>query len=156
MLGDLLRHRRQRLGVRHLSGGRQLVLEAPLFRLVEGGGQIEDRAALLHGGDPARGERPPVADPLDLVHDRHPRPTRAQEVRVQRVHRPVALRGAAGGHQRLPGDLAAEDPLQGLLRAAPTEDVDLDLLQVEQVDKPLGGVGRHVRASPVLTADRRR
>ncbi len=135
---------------------RQLVLEAPLFRLVEGGGQIEDRAALLHGGDPPGGERPPVPDPLDLVHDRHARTARTQEVRVQRVHRPVALRGAPGGDQGLAGHLAAEDPLQGLLRAAAAEDVDLDLLQVEQVDEPLGGVGRHVLPSPVLTAGRRR
>ena len=80
---------------------------------------------------------------------------------MQRVHRAVALRGAAGGDQRLAGDLAAEDPLQGLVRAAAPEDVDLDLLQVEQVDQLLGGVG-HDRARlvrrglRVLTAGRRR
>lgn len=74
---------------------------------------------------------------------------------MQRVHRPVALGRAAGGHQRLARHLSAEDPLEGLLRAPAPEDVDLDLLQVEQVDESLGRI-RHPWFSPVLTAGRRR
>src|SRR5205085_3300441 len=141
----------QGLRGRDLASGRQLVLEGTYLRLVKGGGEIEDRATLLHGGDPARRERPSVPHPLDLVHDRHARPARAQEVRVQRVHRAVAVRGTGGGDQRLARHLAAEDPLEGLVRASATEDVDLDLLQVEQVDEALGRV-RHGCDSPVLTA----
>ena len=81
-----------------------------------------------------------------------------QEVRVQRVHRALAVGGAAGRDQRLARDLPAEDPLQGLLRAAAAEDVDLDLLQVEQIDQALGRVRHRVRSPvfPVLTAGRRR
>ena len=58
-------------------------------------------------------ERPAVADPVDLVADLLVRVTRPQEVGVQRVHpapAPAAVR--AGRHERLPGDLPAEDPLQ--------------------------------------------
>ncbi|GAA3151602.1 hypothetical protein GCM10010521_44090 [Streptomyces rameus] len=72
---------------------------------------------------------------------------------MQRVHRAVAVRGAAGGDQCLARHLAAEDPLQGLLRAAATEDVDLDLFQVEQVDQPLGRI-RHRWDSPWVTTGR--
>ncbi len=124
------------------------MLDAALLRMMEGGGEIEDRLALLDRGDPARGEGPPVAHPLHLVHDRHPGDAGAQEVRVQRVDRAVALHGAPRGHQRLAGDLPAEDPLEGLLRAGAAEDVDLDLLQIEQIDQSLGGV-RHQRISTV-------
>ncbi len=45
----------------------------------------------------------------------------------------------AGGDERLPRDLAAEDPLQRLLRPPPAEDVDLDLLEVEQRDEGVEG-----------------
>lgn len=59
------------------------------------------------------------------------------------------------GDEGLARHLSAEDPLQGLLRAAATEDVDLDLLQVEQIDEPFRWI-RHVSRSPVLTTGRRR
>ncbi|GAA4962566.1 hypothetical protein GCM10023238_32330 [Streptomyces heliomycini] len=74
---------------------------------------------------------------------------------MQGMHGTVALRGAAGGDQGLAGHLAAEDPLEGFLRAAATEYVDLDLLQVEQGDEALGRI-RHGWDSPVLTAGRHR
>ena len=49
------------------------------------------------------------------------------------MHRPVRRDRAPGRDQRLPGHLAAEDPLPALARrAAAAEDVDLDLLQVEE------------------------
>ena len=47
-----------------------------------------------------------------------PGAARPQEVRVQRVHRAVAVRGPPGGDQRLARDLPAEDPLQRLVGAA--------------------------------------
>ena len=61
-----------------------------------------------------------------------------QRVNVAAVHR------AARGDQRLPGHLAAEDPLAVLLRAAAAEDVHLELLQVEERDQPVerGGHGQ--------------
>lgn len=86
------------------------MIEAGL-RLVKGGGQIEDRASLLDGDDPPGGEGPPVPDPLDLVHDRHPWSAGPQKVRMERVDRAVPFRGPPGRHQRLARDLPAEDPL---------------------------------------------
>lgn len=165
VLAHLVGDRRQFLGVRDDAGGRQLVLEGRFLGPVEGGRQVEDRPALLHRRDPPRREGAAVAHPLHLVHDRHARSPGAQEVGVQRVHRPVAVGGPAGSDQRLARDLAAEDPLEGLLGAPATEDVDLDPFQVEQVDQELGGV-RHalllhsrrpaVTVAAGLTADPRR
>ena len=56
----------------------------------------------------------------------------------------AAVHGAARGDQRLPGHLAAEDPLAVLLRAPAAEDVHLELLQVEERDQPVecGGHGQ--------------
>ena len=45
----------------------------------------------MTGGDPAGGEGAPVADPLDVVDDRHGRVTGPQEVGVQRVQDELAL-----------------------------------------------------------------
>ena len=76
-----------------------------------------------------------VADAVDVVDDRDARIARAQEVRVQRVHvasgstvRPAATSACAR-------DLAAEHPLAVLVGAHATEQVDLELLELEQVDQ---------------------
>ena len=95
---EALEERRQRLGVGHVGHG-EVVLEARLG-VVEGRLHVEDRASVLDGHHAARREALPVADPVDLVEDRHGRVARAQEVRVQRVDPPV-LDGAPGGDQRL-------------------------------------------------------
>ncbi len=75
---------------------------------------------------------------------------------MQRMHRALAVGGAARRDQRLAGHLAAEHPLQGLLGAATAEDVDLDLLQIEQVDESFRRVRGHGTRLSVLTAGRRR
>ncbi len=83
-----------------------------------------------------------VADAVDLVHDRRGRIAGAQEVRVQRVH--VALGfaladgffdSAAGGDERLAGDLSAENALALLVWRLPAEDVDLDAFEIEELDE---------------------
>src|SRR4029450_11749809 len=51
----------------------------------------------------------------------------------QGVPQPVGRDGPSGGHQGLAGHLAAEDPLEILVRAAAPEDVLLDLLEVEDL-----------------------
>ena len=100
---------------------------------VEAGLQVEDRPAVLDGDDAAGGEAAAVADPVDLVEDRHRRVAGAQEVGVQRVDQAARLVDRAGrGDQRLPGHLAAEHPLAVLVGRAAAEDVDLDGLEVEQ------------------------
>ncbi len=100
-------------GIGHV-GHRELVDEGALLVGLERAGHVEDRLPVLDRDDPARREGPPVADAVDLVEDRDRRVAGAQEVGVQRVH-PPALDGAAGGHERLRGDLAAEDPLAVLV-----------------------------------------
>ncbi len=53
---------------------------------------------------------------------------------MQRVHE-AALDRPSGRDQGLARHLAAEDPLAVLLRAAPAEDVHLELLEVEELDQ---------------------
>ena len=137
----------QRLGLGHLGHG-DLVLQAGL-EVVEGGRQVEDGPPVLHGHDAAGREGPAVADPVDLVEDRDVRVARSQEVRVQRMH-PSVLHRAPGGHQRLPGHLAAEDALALLVGLDAPEDVDLNGFEVKQVDEELQG-----RAHAPMFAGRR-
>ena len=124
---------------------RHLVVEA-LLGDVERGRQVEDGLPVLDGHDPAGGERAPVADAVDLVEDRHGGVAGAQEVGVQRVHRPVVVDGAGGGDEGLAGHLAAEHPLALLVGADAPEDVDLDGLEVEQRDEVVDGGLGHQRA----------
>ena len=139
-----LEERRQGLGRGHVRHG-ELVLQA-LLGVVEGGRQVEDGPAVLHGHDAPGGERPAVADPVDLVEDGDGRVAGPQEVRVQRVD-PAVLDRAPGRHQRLPGHLAAEHPLALLVGLDAPEDVDLNGFEVEQVDEEVQGRAHraHVR-----------
>jgi len=104
---------------------------------VERRGQREDGLAVLDGRDPAGGEGAAVPDAVHGVDDGHGGITGPDEVRVQRVHRPLGRDGPARGDQRLPGHLAAEHTLGGLVGTAAAEDVHLDLLQVEQIEQAL-------------------
>jgi hypothetical protein len=101
--------------------------------VVEARLQVEDGSPVLDRDDPSGREAPTVADPVDLVQDRHRGVARSQEVGVQRVDEaPPFVDGASGGDERLAGHLAAEDALAVLVRRAATEDVDLDRLEIEQ------------------------
>ena len=73
---------------------------------------------------------------------------------MQAVHRPVRRHGAAGGDERLTGDLPAEDPLQRLVRLLAAEDVDLDALEVEQLHELVQGghVGHRASMSTAVAA----
>ena len=133
---ESLEERRQLLGWRDLGHG-ELVLE-PLFGVVERGLQVEDGTPVLNGHHAPGREGAAVADAVDLVEDRHGGVAGAQEVRVQRVHPPV-LHGSPGRHQRLAGDLTAEDALALLVELGAPEDVDLNGLEVEQVDQEVKG-----------------
>ena len=126
----------ERLGLGHL-GHRELVLQA-VFEVVERGREVEDRPPVLHGDDPAGGERASIADPVDLVEDRHSGVAGPQEVGVQRMH-PAVLDRAPGGHERLARHLAAEDALALLVGLDAPEDVDLNGFEVKQVDEELQG-----------------
>ena len=74
--------------------------------------------AVLDGDDPPCGEALAVADAIDLVQDRHGGVAGAEEVGVQRVDEAGrVVHRAGGGHEGLPGHLAAEDPLAARPRA---------------------------------------
>jgi hypothetical protein len=62
------------------------------------------------------------------------------------MHAP-ALDGAPGRHERLGGDLAAEDALAVLVGAHTPEDVDLDGFDVEELDEEVQSIA-HL---PILT-----
>ena len=68
---------------------------------------------------------------------------------MQGVHEAVGLHRAGRGDERLPGHLAAEDPLALGGRADATEDVDLDLLEVEQGDEGVDGGLGHAQISHI-------
>ena len=118
------------------------MLEALLGHL-EARLQVEDGLAVLDGHDAPGGERAAVADPVDLVEDRHLRVAGPQEVGVQGVDDPPGLHGAGGGDERLTGHLPAEHALAVLVGGQPAEDVHLDRLEVEQLHEGIDGVLGH-------------
>src|SRR3712207_9236156 len=71
-----------------------------------------------------------VPDPLDGVTDLLVRVTGSQEVRVQRVHGPLAGQRPRGGHEGLPGHLTAEDALQRGPRRLADVQVGVALLEI--------------------------
>ena len=102
--------------------------------------QREDRLAVLDRGDAAGGVALAVAQPLDLVDDRHLRIAGQDEIAMQRMRQP-ALDGAAAGDHRLADHLAAEHPLPRGLRAGAAEQVHLERFEIEdrnQVNQALG------------------
>jgi hypothetical protein len=106
------------------------------FGDVEAGLQVEDRLAMLDRHHASCGEALAVADAVDLVQDRGGGVAWSEEVRVERVHETIRFVDRAGRrHERLAGDLAAEHSLPVLVGRAPTEDVHLDHLEVEQGDE---------------------
>ena len=139
------RHRLRRWGLRHRGG-----VVRPQLSVMERRGQGEDDLAVLDRGDPPRGERPAVTHPVHDVDERHRRVTGADEVGVQRVHRPVGRHGPARGDQRLRRRPGRRRPAASRSRAAAAEDVQLDLLQVEQVQQLAQGVGHSLLASVLM------
>ncbi len=122
------------LGRRDL-GHRELVGQPGLVDM-EGRRHVEDGPSMLDGDHPAGGERSAVADPVHLVEDGDRRVAGSQEVGVEGMD-PADFDRAAGGHQGLGGDLAAEHPLPVLVGADASEDVDFDGLEIEQVDEEI-------------------
>ncbi len=123
----------ERLGVGETLGRLELMLEA-LFGGVERGREMEDGVTMLDGDDAAGRERSTVADPFDFVEDRDGRVAGTQEVGMQRVDGAVLDR-SSGGDERLACHLATEHALALFVGALATEDVLLDLLEVEQADE---------------------
>lgn len=98
---------------------------------------MEDRLPVLDRDHAPGGEGPAVADAVDGVDDRRAGVAGPQEVRVQGVRVPVLGDRAAGGDQRLRGDLPAEDPGDDGGPGVAAEDVPLDPLEVEQIEQRL-------------------
>jgi hypothetical protein len=115
-----------------------VVIQA-LLGTVERGGHEEDREIMLVRHRAADRERVPVPDVLHPIADRHARVPGPDEVSVQRVHRPPGVDRTPGGHQGLPGHLAAEYPLRADRRALPDELVSLDRGQVQQLQELVDG-----------------
>ncbi len=129
--------RREVLGRRDLGHG-ELVLE-PLLGVVERRLEVEDGTPVLNGHHAPRREGAAVADAVHFVEDGHGGVAGAQEVRVQGVH-PSVFDGSPSRHQRLAGDLTAEDALAFLVELGTPEDIDLNGLEVEQIDQEVEGL----------------
>ena len=87
---------------------------------------------VLDRDHPPRGEAAAVADAVHLVDDRRFRIARQQEIGVQRMRQPLGgLDRAVRRDQRLAHHLPAIDALPAILRAASTEKILFELLQVE-------------------------
>src|SRR2546430_4648377 len=100
----------------------------------------ENRLPVLDGDHAAGGEALAVADAVDLVDDRHLGVAGEQEIGVQRVRRPPGdVHRAAGGDQRLPDHLSAEHALPTDLWRTPTEQVYLELLEIEDGEEIVNG-----------------
>jgi len=97
---------------------------------------------VLDGDHPPRREALAVAVALHLVDDRHVDVAFAHEIGVQAVRRAVLRDGAAGGDERLPDHLTAEQALEALLGVAPAEEVLLDAFEVERGDEVADPLGR--------------
>ena len=103
---------------------------------VERGDGHEQLPLALGDGDPAGGERPAVAHPLDDELDRLARRARLGEVGVQRL-RVLVGDGGGRGQQRLGEGLAAEDPVEAARLGHHAEAVVADGLGIERREQPV-------------------
>ncbi len=118
------------------------MLEADLV-LLERGLQRKDRLAVLDRHHAPRGEGAAIADPVDLVDDRHLGVAGPHEIAVQRMHVAIGLDGPLRRHQGLGDRLAAEYALPFHLGAATTIQIVFQPLEVENAQKLVHG-RRHV------------
>src|ERR1019366_6790329 len=116
-----------------------LVLEAD-FIVVKARLHVVDGATVLDGHDATRAETASVANTVHLVESGGAGIAGAQEVRVQRVH-PPGVYGASRRHQGLRGHLPTEGSLAVSLRVLASEDVDLNVLEVQQVNEKIESNG---------------
>src|SRR5690606_14316405 len=79
--------------------------------------------------------------------------SRAHEVAMQRVHMPIRLHGALGRNQRLRYGLTAEHALPVAFRAATTEQIVLQPLEVENGKKLVHGGRHHLVPCLVVACD---
>jgi uncharacterized protein len=114
---------------------RLLVFEAGLLAL-ERDDHRQDRLAILDRLHTPRREGAAVAHAVDFIDDRQAHVAGAQKVRVQRM-RDTGGNRAAGGHQGLADDLAAEHAFAAQVARLSAEQVDLKVLEVEQIDQIL-------------------
>ena len=105
---------------------------------------------MLDGHHSPGGERASVTNPVDLIEDRYRGVAGPKEVGVERVDG-SDLDGPASRHQRLAGDLAAEDPLALFVGLDSPKDVDLDGLEVEEVDEEVQRVAHLSIVAPFET-----
>src|SRR5439155_7188703 len=90
----------------------------------------EDRVAMMDRGDTTGRIALAVAQTFDLVDDRDLRIAGQDEIAMDRM-RQAALDGAACRDHRLPNHLAAEHPLPTRLRTVASEQVHLELFEIE-------------------------
>ena len=121
-------------------GGQRVVLGARLVD-VERGEHREDHLAFLHRGDVTGRERVPVAIAIDVEQHGAIGPAGPQEVAVQRMRVTVGPHRETRGHQRLRGDLPAEQRRAqlGVGAVDAAEEIAVETLDVEDGPQLAGG-----------------
>jgi len=94
---------------------------------------------VLNGDHATRGEASPVTDSVDFIEDRDAGIARSQEVRVKGVHATDLDRSSAA--IRAGRHLSAKRALTLLFGVSTSKSIDLDLFEVEQIDKQHKGFG---------------
>jgi hypothetical protein len=120
-------------GHRHF-GHVELVLDARLDFL-EGGGEHQDRLAVLDRGHAAHRKAVAVAGAVHVEDDRRLDVARAQEIGVQRMHAPAFFDRLLRCRQRLAQDLPAEHVFGADVAALAAEQVVFESLEREQGDE---------------------
>jgi hypothetical protein len=146
---QLVLHGRQRLRLGHI-GYRKLVAET-VDRCTERGECFEQHLAVLPRGDLPGGQRASVAGPNDLKVHGMPGVAGPQVVHVHAVRCP-SRRGTTRRHQGLPGDVAADDVVAGVVQLGGHEAVVVDLVDLQCGDDV--GQRRRSEAHPGIMPQR--
>ena len=108
--------------------------------------------AVLDRHDPAGQKALTIADPINIIDDRHLWIARAHEVAMQRVNKTFLRYGSRCGDKGLTDDLAPENPLPTDLRTATTKQIAFQWFKVEYIQKILNGA---VHRAPSVVIRRR-
>ena len=106
----------------------------PLLGRLKRHGRIEDRLAVLLRNDAPSRERAAVTDSIDVVDDGDRGVALAKEIPVKRVS-DSAFHRTTRSDQRLSRHEPAEDPRPSIVRAETPEEIDVERLEIEPVEK---------------------
>ena len=123
------------IGPDHL-GHRAVLMTEPILKLLERGGEVEDRSALLAGDHAAVGKAAAVKIAVHGKVDLMLFAAGAQEIAVERMGEPVRIDSPFGCSERLGDYLPAKYPANSAPLAPAGEAVLARIFDVEEFDQP--------------------